>query len=167
MRGSRIGSECQICDRVFVENGAVIGDRVTIKCGVSVWDGVTIEQGAFIGPGVQFTNDVNPRSRRHAGAYPSLLVGKYASIGAGAVLLPGRRIGEYAMVGAGAIVTKDVRPFECVVGNPARHAGWVCVCGSRWNESAGCESLCGRVLELTDGGPQLKSGSSDPVEQAQ
>jgi acetyltransferase-like isoleucine patch superfamily enzyme len=43
-----------------------------------------------------------------------------ASIGAGAVILPGIRIGKYAMVGAGAVVTKDVPDDTTVIGNPAQ-----------------------------------------------
>ena len=43
-----------------------------------------------------------------------------ATVGAGAVVLPGMTIGERAMVGAGAVVTKDVEPDTVVVGNPAR-----------------------------------------------
>ena len=48
------------------------------------------------------------------------MIGKGASIGAGAVFLPGVSVGEGAMVGAGAVVTRDVPPFTVVVGNPAR-----------------------------------------------
>jgi acetyltransferase-like isoleucine patch superfamily enzyme len=29
------------------------------------------------------------------------------------------------MVAAGSVVTRDVRPHQLVVGNPARHLGWV------------------------------------------
>ena len=43
-----------------------------------------------------------------------------ASIGAGAVILPGISIGENAMIGAGAVVTKDVPPNAVVYGNPAK-----------------------------------------------
>jgi len=43
-----------------------------------------------------------------------------ASIGGGAVILPGITIGEGAMVGAGAVVTKSVPAGAVVVGNPAR-----------------------------------------------
>jgi serine acetyltransferase len=33
------------------------------------------------------------------------------------------------MVGAGSVVTRPVGAHALVVGNPARHAGWVCRCG--------------------------------------
>jgi dTDP-4-amino-4,6-dideoxygalactose transaminase len=50
-------------------------------------------------------------------------------VGANATLVCGVEIGERAMVGAGSVVTASVRPHELVVGNPARHHGWVCACG--------------------------------------
>ena len=37
-----------------------------------------------------------------------------ASLGAGAVILPGLRIGRYAMIGAAALVTRDVLPHQIV-----------------------------------------------------
>jgi acetyltransferase-like isoleucine patch superfamily enzyme len=92
--GSRIGADCQICDRVFIENGASLGNGVTVKCGVSIWTGITIEDGVFVGPDVVFTNDPRPRSRRHLPSYPQTLVRRHASLGGGAVLLPGITIGE-------------------------------------------------------------------------
>ena len=48
-----------------------------------------------------------------------------ASIGAGAVVLPGIRIGSNAMVAAGAVVTRSVPPNAIVVGNPAKIVGYV------------------------------------------
>ncbi|HVE71216.1 MAG TPA: acyltransferase [Thermoanaerobaculia bacterium] len=159
--GSRIGADCQICDRVFIENGAILGDRVTVKCGVSIWTGVTIEDGVFVGPDVVFTNDPRPRSRRHLTSYPETRVRRYASLGAGSVLLPGITVGEYALVGAGAVATKDVEPFALVVGNPARRIGWVCICAARLR-GATCE-VCGRVFEYTGNAPpRLVSGDLSP-----
>ena len=42
-----------------------------------------------------------------------------ASIGAGAVILPGPTIGENAMISAGAVVTRDVADGETIVGQKA------------------------------------------------
>jgi UDP-2-acetamido-3-amino-2,3-dideoxy-glucuronate N-acetyltransferase len=54
-----------------------------------------------------------------------------ASVGTGAIVLPGVTIGCFAMVGAGALVTRDVPDFGLVVGLPARLASYVCRCGQR------------------------------------
>lgn len=120
-----IGSDCNICDHVFIENDVVIGDRVTIKCGVQIWDGITIESDVFIGPNVTFTNDAFPRSKKYPEQFARTLVCKGASIGANSTILPNLVIGRNAMVGAGAVVTRDVPPNAIVVGNPACINGYV------------------------------------------
>jgi len=120
---ARIGRDCNICAQVFIENDVVVGDRVTIKSGVQLWDGLRVGDDVFIGPNVTFTNDKFPRSKVYPKSYPVTTVGKGASIGGGAVILPGLNIGELAMVGAGAVVTRDVPPRAIVVGNPAHVVG--------------------------------------------
>ena len=154
MKGAVVGRDCNIGDGAFVETGAVLGDRVTLKNKVLVWDGVRIADDTFIGPGVVFTNDRFPRSprmanpavaRRYAERGSWLVethVQRGASLGAGAVLMPGVTIGELAMVAAGAVVTRDVPPHALVAGNPARLVGWVCVCGGRLTPELTCR-LCG------------------------
>ena len=117
--GALIGEGTKIESFCFIEKGAVIGARVTLKPYVAVWAGVTIEDDVFIGHGVRFTNDSYPRVGR-ACPVEKTLVKRGASIGAGAVILPGVVIGEGAMVGAGAVVTHDVGDGWVVVGNPAR-----------------------------------------------
>lgn len=120
LAGARIGADCNLNAHTLVEGGAVIGDRVTLKCGVYVWDGITLEDDVFCGPNATFTNDKTPRSRQHPQEYARTIVERGASIGAGAVILPGLRIGAGAMIGAGAVVTRDVPPGETWFGNPAR-----------------------------------------------
>ena len=118
--GARIGRECNICAHCFIENDVVVGDRVTLKNGVYLWDGLRIEDDVFLGPNATFTNDLHPRSRQRPKEFVQTRIGRGASIGAGAVILPGVEIGAGAMVGAGAVVTRDVEPGATVVGNPAR-----------------------------------------------
>jgi len=125
LSGARVGSDCNICDHVFVENDVVIGDRVTVKCGVQLWDGVRLADDVFIGPNATFTNDKRPRSKEYPDEFAHTFVGNGASVGANATVLPGVTIGRMAMVGAGAVVTKDVPPNAIVVGNPARIVGYV------------------------------------------
>lgn len=123
--GARIGADCNVCDHVFVENDVVVGDRVTIKSGVQLWDGIRIGDDAFIGPNATFSNDKFPRSKQYQTAVLQTHVGRGASVGAGAVVLPGLKIGARAMVGAGAVVTQDVPARAIVSGNPARIVGYV------------------------------------------
>lgn len=138
MKDVSIGANCNIGDQSFIESGAVVGNNVTVKNGNMIWDGITLEDGVFVGPHVFFANDRYPRSprlpqadRRYANREWLLptRVRAGASLGAGAVILPGVTIGEFAMVGAGAVVSQDVPAYALVFGNPARLRGWVCQCG--------------------------------------
>ena len=122
--GARIGADCNLCDGVFVEGGAIVGDRVTIKSGVQLWDGIELESDVFVGPNATFTNDPFPRSRNWLDEYPKTVVRSGASIGANATILPGIEVGRGAMVGAGAVVTRPVPPNAIVRGNPARIHGY-------------------------------------------
>lgn len=123
--GAKIGSDVNLCSHCLVENDVVIGDRVTVKSGVYLWDGIDIADDVFIGPNVTFTNDKFPRSKIYPETFAKTRIEKGASIGGGAVLLPGITIGMGAMVGAGAVVTKSVPPYAIVMGSPARVTGFV------------------------------------------
>lgn len=119
MAGARVGADCNVCDHTYIEGDVVVGDRVTIKSGVYLWAGMRVEDDVFIGPQATFANDRFPRSRQPFRCETTTLC-RGASIGAGAVILPGITVGEGAMVGAGAVVTRDIPRFAVVVGNPAR-----------------------------------------------
>lgn len=157
--GAVVGCDCNIGDHAFIEDGARLGDRVTVKNGVMIWNGITIEDDVFIGPGVIFTNDRHPRSPRMpmvAARYrhpenwlAPTRVCQGAAIGAGAVILGGITVGHYAAIGAGAVVTRHVPDHQLVVGNPARFAGWVCVCGVRLDDTLVCPT-CERNYELRE-----------------
>ena len=106
-----------------------------------------------------FTNIINPRSAIiRKDAYQKTLVKRGASIGANATVICGNEIGEYALVGAGAVVTKKVKPFALIVGNPGRQIGWVSEFGHTLvfeNSQATCpESLV--EYELIDGNCRIK-----------
>jgi UDP-2-acetamido-3-amino-2,3-dideoxy-glucuronate N-acetyltransferase len=120
-----IGSDCNVCDGVFIENDVTVGDRVTIKCGVQLWDGLTVEDDVFIGPNATYNNDPFPRSKNPPRLFAKTIVRKGASIGANATILSGIEVGEGAMVGAGSVVTHSVPPNSIVTGNPARITGYV------------------------------------------
>lgn len=123
LAGAKIGRASNICSHCLVESDVVVGDRVTVKSGVQLWDGLRIADDVFIGPNVTFANDKYPRSGNRSYKVLSTVVEVGASIGAGAVILPGVRIGAGAMVAAGSVVTRDVPAGALVMGNPARVCG--------------------------------------------
>ena len=120
LAGAVIGENCNINCHCFIENDVILGNNVTVKSGTYLWDAIRIEDDVFVGPNVTFTTDKLPRSKQYPDGYPTTLVKRGASIGGGAVVLPGITIGENAMVGAGALVTKDVPDNAVVAGSPAR-----------------------------------------------
>ncbi len=127
--GCEVGSGCTLGKNVFVDEAVRIGDRVKIQNNVSVYHGVELADEVFVGPSAVFTNDLRPRADGADWQLRPTRVRRGASVGANATVLCGIEIGEYAMVGAGAVVTASVHPHQLVVGNPARHHGWVCRCG--------------------------------------
>lgn len=143
--GVRVGSECIIGRDAFIDEGVTIGNRVKIQNAALVYHGVTVEDGVFIGPGAILTNDRYPRAITSTGDLAKggdwqvspITLREGCSIGAGAVVVAGVDVGKYATVGAGAVVTKDVTNYALVAGSPARRIGWVCACGERLVDSNG------------------------------
>jgi UDP-2-acetamido-3-amino-2,3-dideoxy-glucuronate N-acetyltransferase len=126
MTGSEIGEKCNIGQNVVVSPGVKLGRNVKVQNNVSLYTGVICEDDVFLGPSMVFTNVINPRSaiiRKES--YYTTIVEKGASIGANSTIVCGNRIGSYAFIGAGAVVTKDVKPYALVIGNPARQSGWM------------------------------------------
>jgi UDP-2-acetamido-3-amino-2,3-dideoxy-glucuronate N-acetyltransferase len=126
MPGCIIGENCNIGQNVVVSPKVVLGKNVRVQNNVSIYEGVICEDDVFLGPSMVFTNVVNPRSAvSRKQEFRQTIVKKGASIGANATIVCGHNIGEYAFIGAGAVVTKEVAAYSLVVGNPARHVGWM------------------------------------------
>ena len=126
MPNCRIGENCNIGQNVVVSPEVVLGNNVKVQNNVSIYTGVTCEDDVFLGPSMVFTNVINPRSAINRRAeFAKTTVKRGATIGANATIVCGHDIGRYAFVGAGAVVTKTVRDYELVIGNPARHGGWM------------------------------------------
>jgi len=126
MPGSEIGENCNIGQNVVISPGVRIGKNVKVQNNVSIYTGVICDDDVFLGPSMVFTNIINPRSEIvRKDSYQTTIVEKGASIGANSTIICGTIIGRYAFIGAGAVVTKDVKPYALVVGNPARQTGWM------------------------------------------
>ena len=126
MSGSEVGEMCNIGQNVVISPGVKLGSNVKVQNNVSIYTGVICEDDVFLGPSMVFTNIINPRSAViRKDRYVSTIVEKGASVGANSTIVCGNRIGAYSFIGAGAVVTKDVKPYALVVGNPARQTGWM------------------------------------------
>ena len=143
MLGCVVGERCSIGQNVVISPGVVLGNGVKVQNNVSVYTGVTCEDNVFLGPSCVFTNVINPRSAvPRKDEFRPTRVERGASIGANATIVCGHTIGAYALIGAGAGVTRDVPPYALVVGNPARHIGWVSEYGHRLHFDTDGRATC-------------------------
>jgi UDP-2-acetamido-3-amino-2,3-dideoxy-glucuronate N-acetyltransferase len=143
MGGSAIGKKCNLGQNVMVASGVILGNNVKVQNNVSLYEGVVCEDDVFLGPSMVFTNIINPRSaivRR--GQYAKTKVHKGATIGANATIVCGHDIGAFAFIGAGAVVTKHIKPYALVVGNPAKQTGWMSEYGHRLHFDANGMAIC-------------------------
>ena|SRR5690554_2584082 len=143
MPGCKLGENCNLGQNVVVSPDVILGNNVKVQNNVSIYTGVICEDDVFLGPSMVFTNIINPRSaivRRDQ--YTRTLVKKGASIGANATIICGHDIGKYAFIGAGAVVSKAVPDYALVVGNPARQIGWMSEYGHRLEFDDNGEAEC-------------------------
>lgn len=113
---SRIGSHVSVGTLGDIQGNCRIGDYVRLHSNVHVGQLSNIENFVWIFPYTVLTNDPTPPSENFSGVH----IKSFAVIATGALLMPGVEIGQDALVGAGTIVTKDVKDYAVVVGNPGR-----------------------------------------------
>ena len=148
MSDAVIGNNCNLGQNVVVESKVVLGNNVRIQNNVSVHQGVICEDDVFLGPGVVLTNVINPRSaisRKHE--FKPTHIRKGATIGANATIVCGNEIGSYAFVGAGAVVTRSVKPYALIKGNPARQTGWMSEYGHKLTFNDKGIAVCPQSLQ--------------------
>lgn len=151
LSGVKIGRNCVIGQNVMIGPDVVVGNDCKIQNNVSLYKGIELEDGVFCGPSCVFTNVYNPRATvERKNEFLKTLLKKGATIGANATIVCGITLGEYCFIGAGAVVVKNVPPFACIVGNPARFIGWRCCCGEKLNETYVC-NRCNSKYELNNG----------------
>lgn len=143
MSNCTIGENCNIGQNVVISPEVVLGRNVKVQNNVSIYTGVTCDDDVFLGPSMVFTNVTNPRSAvNRKSEYAKTHVGKGATIGANSTIVCGHDIGEYAFIGAGAVITKDVKPYALMVGNPAKQMGWMSEYGHRLKFDAQNRAIC-------------------------
>jgi len=144
-----IGGNCILGQNVMVANNVVLGNNVKVQNNVSIYEGVICENDVFLGPSMVFTNVINPRSAvNRKEEFRRTIVGKGATIGANSTIICGNNIGEYALIGAGSVVTKTVKPYALMVGNPAMQIGWISENGQRLIFNENGEAVCSETNEI-------------------
>ncbi len=143
MPNCSIGERCNIGQNVVVSPEVILGTNVKVQNNVSIYTGVICEDDVFLGPSMVFTNVINPRSAVvRKSEYMKTVVKKGASIGANATIVCGNNIGKYALIGAGAVVIREVPDYALVVGNPSRQIGWVSEYGHRLQFNENGIAIC-------------------------
>tara|TARA_B100000886_G_scaffold339576_1_gene305484 strand:+ start:34 stop:621 length:588 start_codon:yes stop_codon:yes gene_type:complete len=133
-KGAKIGKRCSFGQNVFVGNDVVIGNNVKVQNNVSIFDKVFLMDNVFCGPSMVFTNVYNPRSKiSRKDSFLETIVEEGVTFGANSTIICGNKIGKHAFIGAGTVITKDVKPFALVVGNPGVQIGWMSTYGERIN----------------------------------
>jgi UDP-2-acetamido-3-amino-2,3-dideoxy-glucuronate N-acetyltransferase len=155
MNGCEIGDNCNIGQNVVVSPQVILGNNVKVQNNVSIYTGVICEDDVFLGPSMVFTNIINPRSAvNRKNQYIATHVERGATIGANSTIVCGNRIGKFSFIGAGAVITKDVKPYALVVGNPARQTGWMSEFGHKLTFGSDGIAICpesGEKYRLQDG----------------
>jgi len=130
LKGTTIGENCVIGQNCMIGPQVQVGNRCKIQNNVSLYAGVILEEEVFCGPSCVFTNVYTPRAFiERKSEFRQTLVKRGASIGANATIVCGVTVGRYAFIGAGAVIKEDVPDYGLYVGVPARRIGWVCKCG--------------------------------------
>ena len=143
MPDCEIGENCNLGQNVVIMPRVKLGRNVKVQNNVSIYEGVECEDDVFLGPSMVFTNVYNPRSAiNRKQEYMKTIVKKGATIGANATIVCGYDIGEYAFIGAGSVVTKEVKAYALVVGNPARQIGWMSEYGEQLIFNDANEAIC-------------------------
>lgn len=108
---------CDFGNRVKFGKGVFINHSAIL----SASGGIEFEDGVMIAPGVRIATINHDMNERHSVyTYGKVTIKKNAWIGMNVTICPGVTIGKYAVVGAGAVVTKDVPDYAVVGGVPAK-----------------------------------------------
>ena len=97
-----IGKFCQIA----MDTSFIMSDMDHHMTGFSTYPFFLFDNWQLYEP------EIAPKGNTH--------VGNDVWFGTNAVIMPGVTIGDGAIIGAYAVVTKDVKPYNVVVGNPAK-----------------------------------------------
>lgn len=100
-----IGLGSVVMPGAVINAGTVVGDHVIINSSSVVEHDCVVENYAHVSPNATLTGGVH--------------VGEGTHVGASATIIPSKKIGKWAVLGAGAVVTSDLQDNVLAVGVPA------------------------------------------------
>ncbi|MDG4595647.1 MAG: acetyltransferase [Candidatus Contendobacter sp.] len=103
---TRLGVGLYLQEAVIVQAGVEIGDNTSIHMGALIGHETRVGSSVFIAHAVSVSGCCS--------------IGDGTFIGTNATILPRIKIGKWATIGAGAVIKKDVPDYGIAVGNPGR-----------------------------------------------
>ena len=113
---AEIGNDVSVGTLCDIEGSCKIGNYVRMQCNVLIGQLSVIDDFVWLFPNVILTNDPTPPSEHFVGVH----VHSFATVAAGAIIMPGMDLEHDCLIGAAAVVTKPVEPYAVAVGSPAR-----------------------------------------------
>lgn len=109
--------QCDFGNRVKFGKGVFINHSAIL----SASGGIEFEDGVMVAPGVRIATINHDMNERHTiYTYGNVTIHKNAWIGMNVTICPGVTIGKYAVVGAGAVVTHEIPDYAVAAGVPAK-----------------------------------------------
>jgi len=100
------GVGCVVAAGTILTSNIAVGSHCMINLSCTIGHDAVIEDFCTLAPGVHVSGHVR--------------LEEAADVGAGAVIIPGKRVGRGSVIGAGAVVTSDIPPGSVAVGVPAK-----------------------------------------------
>ena len=106
----QVGEKCSIGAVTVCEGFTLLSDGARIHGHCYVESFASCGEGAWVGPNCLVESSSTQITHVGAGAI----------LGLRAHLLPGTRVGERALIGTRCLISKDVKPYRVMAGNPPR-----------------------------------------------
>jgi sugar O-acyltransferase (sialic acid O-acetyltransferase NeuD family) len=103
---SKIGVGTVVMAGVIINPDVEIGKHCILNTGATIDHDCTIQDFVHVSPNVSLAGGVH--------------VGEGTHIGIGAIVIQEKKIGKWATIGAGAVIINDIPDYAVVVGSPGR-----------------------------------------------
>lgn len=113
-----------IYPKASISPRSTIGPGTVVMAGTAINTGVRIGNHAIINTNASIDHDCCIEDYVHLSPNTALAgnvsIGEGTHIGIGACIIPGIKIGKWATIGAGSVIINDIPDYAVVVGNPGK-----------------------------------------------